>query len=210
MSASINNPVLNLFRELALVPDSSILWNELGRHQRSLGSPTPALVAAARAVSIDPSFAANLLSLGVMLYESGYRLDAIDRFLESLVSMPASAEAWLALGVAEKTATRSARAYDCLIRALTLREVYPEASAQIAALFFQMRRPEDALAAATQAVHQSPQSLPAWATQGQVLRMLLRPLAAEPCFQRCVVWQPAMAEYWVNLGIVRQMQDFFD
>jgi tetratricopeptide (TPR) repeat protein len=161
-------------------------------------------------VSIDPSFAANLLSLGVMLYESGYRLDAIDRFLESLVSMPASAEAWLALGVAEKTATRSARAHDCLVRALTLREVYPEASAQLAALFFQLKRPEDALAAATRAVNQSPQSLPAWATQGQVLRMLLRPLAAEPCFQRCLVWQPAMAEYWVNLGIVRQMQDFFD
>lgn len=140
----------------AAVDDAAVLFN-LGLTLAEAAEYERAAHAFARTDEIRPNTAEVLYNLGI----ARYNLDRLDEAAQSLntaaVLAPNTPEIFYRLGLVESARGRSVAAIDQWLRALTLRNTYPEANFLIAEELVKNKRNEQALEFYERAVQQDPE-----------------------------------------------------
>ena len=193
--------------ESALVVDPAAkeTWHRWSRIRQEDQRFASAVIGARRVASIVPQSEHAFFSLGMVFLKRDFSLDAIDALLKSVTLAPAFAEAWVSLGVTEKTVGRIDRALRHLPRALVVRPDFALAAARLGRILAECGRRYEAESASEMAVRLDPLLLDGWLSYGFVLRLLEKHSEAQRAFSCCIALRPEQGESWVNLGIINQL-----
>ena len=196
---------------LAIDPASPAIWEHLTRgntYWRYMQrSPTGA---ARRLVSLLPSSDVAHFTLSGFLLRDNSALDAIESLAKTICLKPGMPEAWVSLGVTEKTIGRFDRALCYLPRALVLRPDFALAAARYGRILAETGHLETAVRIVERAVELDAQSFDAWSAHAFTFRVLENYQQAESSWCRCITLRPERAECWVGLGIVKQLKGKID
>jgi tetratricopeptide (TPR) repeat protein len=141
------------------------------------------------------------LALSKALLRGNFALDSIDALMRTICLSPSIPEAWVSLGVTEKTVGNVEYALRCFPRALVLRSDFSLAAARYARILAETGHRQEAAAVVERAVQLDPYLFDAWFTHGFVFRLLNNAPEAQKSFYRCIALRPDRADCWGSLGI---------
>jgi tetratricopeptide (TPR) repeat protein len=191
---------------LVLDPSAKHLWHHVTTGSSYRGDDALRIITAARRLCrLAPESEISYFELSRVFLREDFGLDAIDALMRTVCLAPAMPEAWVSIGVTEKTVGRTEYALKYLPRSLILRPDFAIAAARYARILAETGHRHDAIALVERAVQLDAQLFDAWFTRGFVFRLLNNLDESCESFYRCIALRPDRADCWVSLGIARHM-----
>jgi tetratricopeptide (TPR) repeat protein len=155
-----------------------------------------------RVLLLEPSSFAPRHMLGVIRYQQGQHLQAIELITQALKSNPRVAAAWINLGNVQSAAGRPEEAVSSYRRALALTPGDPSVLNALAALLWGLGRPDEALGCMDQMLAARPGDVELHHRRGDMLRALKRFDQALQDYDMVLATRSDLAETWTNRGAV--------
>jgi tetratricopeptide (TPR) repeat protein len=191
---------------LALRPQSTAVYNNLGSalyHQNELAAAAHAY---RKALAIDPRFALAWHGLGLTLYAKKELPAAIDACQKALALDPQYLEAWTTLGTALYAKKELPAAIDAFKKALAIDSQNALAWYNLGVVLDAQKDRSGALDAYRKALASNPQDALIWNNLGNALRAHKDPAGAIGAYKKALAIDPQFAFAWNNLGHVLRAQ----
>jgi tetratricopeptide (TPR) repeat protein len=157
----------------------------------------------------DHSHAEAIHHLGVIAFQTGAVVQAVDIIGDALRLQPDNPGALSNLGLALEQLGRHEEALGCYQRAVALKPAYPEAHYNRGNVLRDLGRGEEALASYDKALRHQPKFVAAHVNRGRTLRDLGRLQEAESAYARALYLQPGLAVAELNKSFVHLVQGDF-
>lgn len=130
----------------ALMPQSALIWNQLGLAYHHVGRVNDAQQAYKQALQLDRNLVAARFNLGNLQLEQTNLTAALDSLTAFVSLQPTNAEGWTKLGIAHSRARRLDDAERCLSQAARLATSLPEPMNGLGVVQWQRRKYREAAA----------------------------------------------------------------
>ncbi len=180
----------------ALMPQSALIWNQLGLAYHHVGRINDAVQAYRQALQLDRNLVAARFNLGNLHLEQTNLTAALNELTAFVSLQPNNADGWIRLGAAHSRARRFDDAERCLSQAARMVPKHPEPMNGLGVVQWQRRRYRDAAAYFDSAVRLSPNYPPALLNLAILNHLYLnnRPVALEK-YRAYLAIQPQQANW---------------
>lgn len=187
---------------VAIRPDSSQAYNNLGAALAKLGRANEAVAVYQRSAALDVNQAIAHHNIGILLNDQGEKQAAMDAYRRALRISPGMAVAHNGLGALLADAGQYEAAKDEFEQALKISPDMVEAYDRLSKLLVAQGREQDALEVITRAVERFPKTARLHYQLGNTLGYLGRDPQAVAAYQKTVELNPDYAEAYCNMGVV--------
>lgn len=185
---------------LAIRPESSAAWNNLGKALTEQKKFDEALAACRKALALDPQNGAAWKNLGNALRGQMKSNDALQAYRKAIALDPNDGPAWNNLGNTFIAVGRFAEATEAFQKSLAIEPQNDRAWNDYGRLLIITRKLDEAKAAFKKSIALNPKSPEAWYNLGHVYKQTGQLQRATECFRRAIQIDPNFVPARKELG----------
>ncbi|GEM_PF-1720597 len=189
-------------KSLECDPQDPVTYYGKGMVLSKLGSHEEAIMAFDSAHLFDPSLNSAVKQKALSLQNLNMHKEARKILIEYLSGELKDCEAWIYLGITDKSLSKFDEALQCFEHALEIDENQAVAWLEKGRTLSVLSRLDEAMTSYNKALVISPRLEEAWNSKGEALFHFGRHSEALDCFNKAVDINPRNAEAWTNKGLV--------